>query len=306
MAKVALICGAAGFIGSYTIRAFNDAGWNVLGAGRGSPSTYACSLSDVPYLQGDLREQSFVDAVLAAARPDQIVFAAGPSNVQSSFDDPTRDFESQVLPLFRMLEAARRLPRLPRVMLVSSAAVYGNPSHMPTAETSQLAPISPYGYHKLHQERLLDEFTALYGLPTCKARVFSTYGIGLRHLAVWDITRRVMSGESSLRGRGRESRDYLNVRDVASALEMIASGSNFAGEAVNVASGDEVTIERLARAINRELGEVAGPRFDGEVLAGSPIRWQADVGVLRALGFVQQVPFALGIAETVDWIKHSA
>lgn len=306
MAKVALICGATGFIGGYTVRAFVDAGWQVMGAGRSALASCASSVGDVPYFQGDLQEQSFVDAVFKAAAPHQIVFAAGPSNVQQSFDDPTRDFESQVLPLFRLLDAARKLRKLPQVLLVSSAAVYGNPAHLPVAETCPLAPISPYGFHKLHQERLLDEFAALYGMATCKARVFSTYGIGLQHLAVWDITRRMLSGESKLRGKGLESRDYLNVSDVANALEMIAARSEFAGEAVNVASGTEVTIDELARAINRALANVVEPSFDGEELAGSPIRWQADTGALSALGFVQKIPLAVGIAETVDWIRQSA
>ena len=306
MAKVALICGAAGFIGSYATRAFKGAGWKVAGAGRSTRLSAVCPLDDVRYSQGDLREPDFVAEVLRIEVPDQIVFAAGPSNVQSSFDDPAGDFEAQALPLLRMLDAARRLPRLPRFLLVSSAAVYGNPSQIPITETGVLAPISPYGFHKLHQERLLDEFAALYGLPTCKARIFSTYGIGLRRLAVWDITCRVMRGESRLRGKGQESRDYLNICDVANALQIVASCGKFEGEAINVASGDEVTIEQLARSINRAVDKNVDPIFDGEELAGSPIRWRANIDALTALGFARKIPLTVGLAETVDWIKLSA
>jgi len=226
--------------------------------------------------------------------------------VQQSFIDPVQDFRNQSLPLVRVLDAARRMKSPPGVILLSSAAVYGNPAAIPVREDSLPAPISPYGFHKLLQESLLDEFHKLYGLPICKARVFSTYGSGLRHLAVWDIAKRAMKGDAMLRGTGKETRDYLHVHDIGRALEVIARHSAFEGEVINVASGSELAMAQVAALIHDAMGSGQQPVFDGRELAGSPLRWCADASKIRALGFSPEVSIDVGIRETVSWIKQHA
>ena len=72
---------------------------------------------------------------------------------------------------------------MPRVLLLSSAAVYGSPTSLPMREDMMTKPISPYGYHKHLQEMILTEYFELFGIRCCAARIFSTYGPGLRHLA---------------------------------------------------------------------------------------------------------------------------
>jgi len=198
------------------------------------------------------------------------------------------------------------MPSPPGVLLVSSAAVYGNAESSPVAEVEACRPISPYGFHKVGQEALLDEFGKLYGLSVCKARPFSTFGPGLRRLAIWDITRRAIAGDYALRGTGDETRDYLHVIDVAVALERIASRAPFQGEAINVASGRESTMRHVASLIYGALGLSATPTFDGTCLEGSPLRWRADISKLQDLGFRQKVMFETGIKETVEWIKRNA
>jgi UDP-glucose 4-epimerase len=231
-----------------------------------------------------------------------VVFVAGPSDVQRSVSDPVRDFSDQMLPLIQLLWAVSQIPSPPGVLLVSSAAIYGNTAKLPVDENEAPNPISPYGFHKLGQESLLDEFGKLYGVPTCKARVFSTYGKGLRRLAVWEITRRAMAGDYHLRGTGEETRDYLHVSDVARALECIARRAPFRGEVINLASGQEYSMKQVASQIYSALNVSATPEFDGECLAGSPLRWHANVSTLRGFGFNQQMTMEVGIRDTVGWI----
>lgn len=305
MAKVALICGAAGFIGSHAANAFRVAGWQTVGCGRGGFETSNGTGTKIQ-CSGDFTDAAFVENLFTEYSPSKVVFVAGPSNVQESFIDPVLDFRRQVLPLIQILDAARKSATPPGILLVSSAAVYGNPAHIPVPEDAKLAPISPYGFHKLQQEMLLDEYSMIYGLPTCKARVFSTYGVGLRHLAVWDITQRALKGEYVLQGSGEESRDYLHVSDLARAFERICTSSAFEGEAINVASGDELEISKLAALIYRELGLNDMPHFAGSELSGSPRRWQANIERLANLGFKRSVPIEHGICETVKWIRKNA
>jgi len=306
MADVALICGAAGFLGSYTAAAFKRTGWRVVGAGRGDALGLDQYPKDVPFFRGDFESPVFVQQLLEETKPSRLIFVAGPSDVQRSVIDPVRDFRDQMLPLIQVLWVVSQMPKPPGVLLVSSAAIYGNAAVSPVSENERPSPISPYGFHKLGQEALLDEFGKLYCVPVCKVRVFSTFGPGLRRLAVWDITRRALSGDYEIRGTGEETRDYLHVIDLAHALECIASNAPFRGEIVNVASGQESSMGQVASLIYGALGITVQPRFDGICLAGSPLRWRADVSTLRGFGFNLQIPLDAGIKETVNWIRSNA
>lgn len=305
MADVALICGAAGFLGSYTAAAFRRAGWGVVGAGRGDALGLEQYPKDVPFFRGDFESPVFVQQLLEETKPTRLVFVAGPSDVQRSVIDPVKDFRDQMLPLIEVLWAASQVNNPPGVLLVSSAAVYGNASSSPVSEHEPANPISPYGFHKLGQEALLDEFGKLYGVPVCKARVFSTFGPGLRRLAVWEITRRALAGDYGLRGTGEETRDYLHVADLARALECIASHAPFHGEIVNVASGEETSMREVASHIYAALGAEVPPDFDNVGLAGSPLRWRADVTALSGYGFRRHIALEEGIRNTVEWIKNN-
>ena len=301
-----LVCGAAGFIGSYAARELCRSGFKVVGAGRGKPPVILNYPEEARFIGGDLRDREFVEQLVQHVSPDKILFAAGPANVQRSVLDPVEDFANQLQPLVHVLWAASRLTRPAGVLLVSSAAVYGDPQSMPVTEAAAPAPISPYGFHKLAQEQLLHEFNALYEVPVCVARAFSTLGPGLRHLAVWDIAHKALNNDFSLRGTGHETRDYLYARDVGRALACITRNASFAGEVINVGSGEETPIDHLASLIYSSLGLHEKPTFDGQRLAGSPSRWRADTSRLRSIGFEPDVDLRAGVLKTIDWIKHHA
>lgn len=306
MSRSILITGAAGFIGGYATERFNRAGWRVITVDSKEMGTSAhpANPNFDCYTQNDLTDERSIVALLNRHRPEACVHLAAPASVQASLEHPRQDFSAQILPLFCLLEAIRLSEISPRLLLVSSAAVYGNPESLPISEQGQIQPISPYGFHKHHQERLLDEYHGLYGLQVCKARVFSTYGPGLAHLAVWDITRRAMRGDYTVHGTGEETRDYLFVKDVASALLCIVENASFSGEAINVGSGDETPIITLAEKIYSELGINTKPQLlNAHKVVGNPVRWRADVSLLSALGFEPEVTLDVGIRSTVEWIK---
>ncbi len=299
-----LITGAGGFLGGYTANCFKGAGWQVIGLDRNADlSNHPANPHFDAFIQNDLSDVASILAVLTKHRPSACVHLAGPASVQASIDDPLRDFSNQTLPLYHFLEALRFSETPSRMLLVSSAAVYGNPTRLPINEESKPRPISPYGYHKLHQELMVQQYSNFYHLPVCIARVFSTYGPGLSHLAVWDITHRALHGDFSVRGTAADSRDYLYATDVALALMKIVQSSAFQGEAVNVASGEETSISTLAERILSQLDVDQMPLLLNKEFAGNPVRWQADVSRLSNLGFEKEVSLEAGIRATIDWIK---
>lgn len=300
MAKSVLITGAGGFLAGHVAAAFASAGWATIGVGRTDPNRQAdrfdvFDLHDVADMEHDL-------SLLERYTPAAVVHLAAPASVPQSLRNPLADVHGHVLPAAGLLESIRLAAIETCVILVSSAAVYGDPETLPVREDAPLAPISPYGFHKLQQELLLDEYVRLHGVRGCKARVFSTYGEHLRRLAVWDIARRALAGQATVYGSGDETRDYLYAGDVGRALVCIAERAECRGEAINIASGEAVTIRTLAEEIFRAVAPETAPQFTGEALPGMPRRWRADVSRLRALGCPPS-SWSSGLAKTIEWIR---
>lgn len=303
-----VVAGAAGFLGQHVSSVFGNAGWRVLGLDRNASGTHDHQASSVfhEWVQDDLSSVASIKTLLERTKPKAWIHLAGPASVSASFENPSREFESSNLPLARVLDAIRRTNPDIRFLLASSAAVYGEPDHLPIAESQIQRPISPYGFHKIHQELLLDEYRRLYGMRVCKARIFSVYGPGIRQLAVWEISRRAMAGDFSVLGSGEESRDYLYVEDVARAFMNILEKSDFSGEAINVASGNETRIVDLSRMVYAALGAVKDPILRPETRPGNPQRWCADVSKLKAFGFFSSVNMVEGLGRTISWIRTHA
>jgi len=300
-----VIAGAAGFLGGYAVRVFGASGWSVYGIDRapGGVDGHPASPSPVELVEDDLSNPDGIVKLLDEWRPDVWLQFAGPSSVARSFTAPCADFDSSVLPLRSVLDAIRISGASTRLLLASSAAVYGEPDVVPVPETHRVAPMSPYGYHKYVQELALDEYFRLYGVRVCKARMFSTYGPGLRQLAVWDIARRALAGDFTIFGSGAESRDYLFAEDVARAIRCICEEAPFLGEAVNVASGRETPIVDMARIIYSTLGIQKEPQVVPAQVQGNPVRWCADTTKLRGFAFEPGIELDAGIARTMEWIR---
>jgi UDP-glucose 4-epimerase len=303
--KTVLITGAAGFIGGYAADHFSKAGWRVIAVDRNQRDSYTHPAK--PHIEYSISADLSYENIIVPLQqfcPQVCIHLAGPASVGASFRDPLADFAAQTQPLLQLLESVR-LSEIPtHVLLVSSAAVYGNPENLPIPEDAEVKPISPYGFHKYYQEALLDQYRALYGVSVCKARVFSTYGPGLPHLAVWDITRRALRGDYTIFGSGEETRDYLYIEDVAAALCCIAERASFAGEAINIASGRETRILDLTEKIYLELGLDATTRLlKQQGSSGNPVRWCANVSRLERLGFTRRISLEEGISRTVNWIR---
>lgn len=303
MPKNVLITGGGGFLGGHFASEFAAAGWRVEGVGR---SGRTLPLSGFERFDiADVGDLEAIRSIIERSYPEVIVHLAAPASVPASITDSLADYQAHAGPTVALLEAIRRSGAMTRLILVSSAAVYGNPTTLPVDECAPLSPISPYGFHKMQQDLLIDEYVALHGARACKVRLFSTYGENLRRLAIWEITRRALARNPEVLGTGDETRDYLYGADIGRAIVCIAERAEFRGEAINVGSGQEVSISALAQTIFALTGFDALPRFTGIVPAGSPSRWRADTHRLRALGWVP-AEWSGGLPRTIEWIRDAA
>lgn len=302
-----LITGASGFIGGWLARRFADDGATVAGVDiRAAAPAHPARPTFAAFDRIDVAEPEAFAGVLRRRAPSLIIHAAGPASVEASLRDPLGDLKAQIAPLAAVLDTMRRLSSRARLLLISSAAVYGDPTRLPVHESDPRAPVSPYGWHKLMLETMVEEFAQAYGLATCRARIFSTFGPGLRQLAVWDIAARAMKGDLSVRGTGEEGRDYLYIEDVAQAVARICVAGPFDNGVVNVAGGESIPILDLASRIHARInGACATIATAGRSERGKPALWRADVTRLRTLGFAPRYSLDDGLARTLDWIADA-
>jgi UDP-glucose 4-epimerase len=290
----------SGFIGRALARHFTKQQYKVYGIDR-IPSENA-PLADLQHYEQIELPSQHMTKLLANWQPDVLIHCAGRASVPAAMQDPHADYMDGPVLTFELLEALRRnLPECAFILL-SSAAVYGNPPHLPIFEDTPIHPVSAYGYHKWQSEMTCAEFASVFGLRTASARVFSAYGPGLRRQVMWDIVQKALTQpEIRLQGTGQESRDFIHVQDIARGLEIILKNALMQGEAYNLASGYETKIVDLADLIMEQLPIKSKPVFSGELPAGTPRNWEADITKISTLGFSPHVSLAEGISGFISW-----
>jgi UDP-glucose 4-epimerase len=222
--------------------------------------------------------------------------------------DPIGTFEANVGQTLGVLDAARRAGAR-RFVFASSNAASGN--HEPPNDEDDLPhPLSPYGASKLAGEAYCQAYAATYGLPTCVLRFSNAYGPYSLHkqsvVAAW--MRAAIDGRPiTIHGDGRQTRDFVHVRDVARAVvaAIDVPADEVAGEIFHVGTGHETTLNELAAGVSRAAGRpvevIHGPDRPGDVRRNVSRVYKAATH----LGYRASVSLDEGLAETARWYEHA-
>ncbi|BBD09300.1 NAD-dependent epimerase/dehydratase family protein [Desulfovibrio ferrophilus] len=294
-----LITGVNGFIGSHIARLLKKR-WRVVGIDTNSIDLHGTTDR---YCQLMLPDTD-IEGILRREQPSACLHFAGSASVGHSLEYPSHDFQAGPVTLFHLLDAIRKTTPDCSVFFPSSAAVYGNPKALPISEDSPTAPISPYGYHKLMSEQVLQEFSSIYGLNCVTLRIFSCYGPGLKKQLLWDVCSKIRQRHLHLFGTGDETRDFIHVDDVARSVEHLLNQQINNG-LFNLASGKQTSVKRIAQLLCEAWPQSdIAPVFNGNSRPGDPLYWQADVSRLAQSGFEPRTPLEQGIAEYAAWYQR--
>jgi len=296
--KKMLIIGSEGFLGWNFSRYFAEK-FKITGVDVVERSSCANDFIKISDHTNDLKK-IFKESVF-----DFCINCSGSSSVQKSFIDPYGDYLSNVDVVIHLLEAIRCFSPECKFINISSAAVYGNPEKLPVKETDTLNPISPYGFHKMIAENVLQEYSKVFGMKTVSLRIFSAYGPGQKKLFLWDLYQKMKTSENvELFGSGNESRDYIFIDDIAKMVEKVVENSKFEGEQINCASGVESKIKDVAELFAHIFEWNGTINFSKERISGYPDNWKADVSLARSMGFVPRNSIEKGIKEYIKWLKE--
>lgn len=310
-----LVTGGAGFIGSHIAEAYLKGGWEVVVLDDLSRGHERNIPKGARFVRADIRSPE-ARQLAATGKFDALNHHAAQIDVRVSVDEPAFDAGINVVGLVNLLEGAG-LGGVKRVIFASSGGVvYGDPEVIPTPETAPKLPVSPYGVSKLAGEYYLRALGALRGFEGVAMRYANVFGprqdpkseAGVVSIFV----SRLLAGQKlTVFGDGRQTRDYVFVRDVARAnvlattVALPATGA-FDAPAFNIATSVERNVLELAESVGQVMGtkpelEFAPPR------PGELFRSSLDVSKAKSvLKWTPEWKFEDGLRPLVEWFEQEA
>jgi UDP-glucose 4-epimerase len=301
-----LVTGARGFLGRHLAHTLHEAGHEVWGLGHGNwPEGERVAWGVRQWLNGDVERSNIESLIGPAGSVDLIFHLAGGSAVAPSLTAPAEDFRRSVVATLEVLEWARAQQRPPRLVLASSAAVYGDTFDRPIAPSDACCPTSPYGNHKWMAEQLLRSYAHSFGVPGAVVRLFSVYGPELRKQLLWDIATRVSSQPERLKlgGTGTELRDWVHVVDAVRALRLGSEASCTACPILHGATGLGVSVIDVATRLCERLGHGGIPiEFSGVARPGDP---RTLIASASELATSPTIAWTDGIESYANWFRST-
>ncbi len=295
----ALVTGGKGFVGTWLV------------AHLGASGDEVCSMDH----EVDVTDLDAIRAVMVEWLPDAVYHLAALTHVGSSWRDPGSVLRVNAFGTLHVLEAARACEPPPRLLLVSSAEVYGSVAEadLPVTEAAPLAPVTPYAASKVAAEYLGVQAHLAYGLDVVSVRPFNHVGPGQAPgFVVPSLAERIVeaqrTGQASVGiGNLTARRDLTDVRDVVRAYRLLMA-RGVPGEVYNVCSGRTLPIrsvaERMLELAGADLTLVTDPSLvrpvDVPVVCGDP-------GKLRAAtGWTPEIDLDRTLADVLDEWKARA
>jgi len=296
-----LVTGGAGYIGSHVVLALVEAGESVVVIDNLSTGFSAFLPEGVQLFIGDAGDENLVEGVIEQHNIESIIHFAGSVVVPDSMRDPLGYYRNNTFTTRSLLNAAVKCG-INRFIFSSTAAVYGNPEHVPVPEIASTRPLSPYGFSKLMSEIMLHDVATAHGMKYVALRYFNVAGadpqgrIGLATIGATHLLKIAVEAATGQRAKidvfgtdyptpdGSCIRDFIHVSDLAqahrAALLYLRGGGNSVTLNCGYGRGYSVleTIEAVRRISGRNFAIQYAARRPGDIMT-----MVADTSRMRAL-----------------------
>ena len=308
--KKILITGGAGFIGSHLVDALSKDNHIMVidnfSSGKRENLSQHLQNQKVEIIEGDIRDKTLLVNV---TKNIDILYHLAVQCLRVSIRNPEINHEVNATGTLNLCMASQK-NNIKRFIYISSSEVYGTAKDVPMSEDHPLEPTTVYGASKLAGELYTLAYYRTYGLQSMIIRPFNTYGPrahfeGLYGEVIPKFILRVLSDMPPLIfGDGTQTRDFTYISDTVKGIIMASECDAIIGQTVNIARGQEISINELAAIIMRTLGkESLKPRYE-QKRPGDVMRHYADVSKAeRQFGFKPEIDIEKGIRLYANWFK---
>jgi UDP-glucose 4-epimerase len=251
-----LVTGGAGFIGSHLAsellkRKYSVVVFDNLCSGKTANLREISGKTGFRFLEGDIRDENKL--VAAFEDVDVVIHLAALIDIAASIANPSETNDVNVTGTLNVLCEAARC-KVKRLIFASSTAVYGDAKKLPINEDTDVNPISPYAASKLAGEAYCKAFTGSFNLSTVVLRFFNVYGPRSEKSPYCGVITKFLQQSNEdetlkIFGDGKQTRDFIHVKDIVEALILALEARGVDGETFNICTGIPTSIDDLAKAV---------------------------------------------------------
>lgn len=235
-------------------------------------------------------------------KPNVIIHCAGSGSVTKSIQNPKIDYEKNVNTTKELIKFISELTKKPKVIMFSTAAVYGNSCEK---NKKQLKPISPYGRNKLKSENILLKKSKKFKFELIILRFYSIYGVGLKKQLIWDVCEKINNKINDFYGSGNEMRSWINIKDVNRLIQFLIKKGNISNQILDISGNNVVKNKFLVKKLFKLLNINKVPYFNKKNKRGDPIDQIFNNSILKNLGWKPKINLSNGLKEYVQWYKKN-
>jgi nucleoside-diphosphate-sugar epimerase len=306
-----LVTGGAGFIGSNICRKLTSEGCFVRVVDNlltGKKSNLADIIDEIEFIEADMGDEAVASSAMKDI--DVVLHQGALPSVPKSLDNPEATHKHCVDATFTLLMAARD-GGVKRFVYAASSSAYGDSPTLPKEEKMPARPLSPYAVAKLVGEYYCSVFYKVFGLETISLRYFNVFGpyqdpTSQYAAAIPAFVTSILQDKSpTVYGDGQQSRDFTFIENVVHANLLAARAEKTEGQAVNIACGNAVTVNKIIEMINEIVGNNVKPIY-ADARIGDVKHSLADITQAeKLLGYKPLVPFKDGLAIAIEWYRKN-